>query len=102
MNRSGEGHRRPRRVFIEDVEHDPASQRPAAAALPIAGEMVSGAVEDRRDLGIGQRIDGEQIHEQQAYSGPGRFASASIAPWRIWAAARESTFSARLARLTSA
>src|SRR4051794_40660689 len=65
-------------------------------------EPMVGAVQDRRDLAVAERIDGEQVHERRAYCGAVRLARASIAPWRMCAAASASTFSARLARLTSA
>ena len=38
--------------------------RPAAA---IASEEGSGAVEDRRDLAVAQRVDGKDVHERFAY-----------------------------------
>src|SRR5690349_8589915 len=99
MRGGRERHRRTGRVLVEDVEDDPALQRVTEAAFPIRSEMTLRAVEDRGDLRVSQRIDGEEIHERVAYCGSGRFASASIAPWRMCAAASASTFSARLARL---
>src|SRR5205085_4979252 len=71
-----------------------------AAAIGI--EESIRAVQNAGDLLVGQRIDGKQVHEGAAYCGACRLASASIAPCRICAAARASTFSARFARLTSA
>ena len=80
MRGSGERHRSPRRILVEEIEDDPPPQRLARAAFPIVGKEASCPIEQRRDLGVGQRIDGEQVHEQTAYCGPGRLASASIAP----------------------
>src|SRR5207248_9259964 len=68
----------------------------------VLGEPVAGTVKDGGDLVVTQRIDGKKVHERGAYCGGGRLASASIAPCRMCAAASASTFSARLARLTSA
>src|SRR5438309_8095701 len=98
----GERHRRPRRVLIKDVEDDLALERVVRMSSAVLGEPMAGAIENGRDLVIAQRIDGEKIHERCAYCGGGRLTSASIAPCRICAAASASTFSARLARLTSA
>src|SRR6266550_3263144 len=102
MGRGRERHRGARRIFIEDVEHDLAGQALARAAAAVLGKEMLGPVEDARDPGVVQRIDGEKVHEHAAYCGPERLASASIAPWRMCAAASASIFSARLARLTSA
>src|SRR3954447_2587997 len=97
-----ERHRRPRRILVEDVEDDLARERIVRMPGAVLGEPMGGAVEDGCDLVVGQRIDGEKVHERCAYCGGGRLTSASIAPCKICAAASESTFSARLARLTSA
>src|SRR3954449_7357510 len=97
-----ERHRRPCRILVEDVEDDLARERIIRMAGAVLVEPIAGAVEDGSDLVIGQRIDGEKVHERCAYCGGGRLTSASIAPCRICAAASASTFSARLARLTSA
>src|SRR5438067_4815791 len=99
---SRERHRRPRRVLIEQVEDDLALERLVRMSGAVLGEPMAGAVENGGDLVIGQRIDGEKVHERCAYCGGGRLTSASIAPWRMCAAASASTFSARFARLTSA
>src|SRR5206468_12647012 len=90
------------RILVEDVEDDPALEVVARMAGAVLGEPMVGAVEDSRHLVVGQRIDREQVHKRCAYCGGGRLASASIAPWRMCAAASASTFSARFARLTSA
>src|SRR6476661_1365372 len=95
-------HRRPCRIFIEDVEDDLALEQAVRMAGAVLAEPMTGAIEDGRNLLIGQRIDGKKVHERCAYCGGARLASASIAPCRMWAAASASTFSARLARLTSA
>ena len=99
---SRERHRGARRVFVEDVEDDAPVQPLARSAAPISREIELGAIEDVRDLGVAQRVDRKDVHERLAYCGAERLASASIAPWRMCAAASASTFSARLARLTSA
>src|SRR4051794_14240190 len=99
---SGERHRRPRRILIEYVEDDLAPERVVRMSRAVLGEPVAGAIENGRDLVVAQRIDGEKVHERCAYCGGGRLTSAWIAPCRICAAASASTFSARLARLTSA
>src|SRR3954447_18537600 len=99
---SSEGHRGASRILIENVEDDPALQRLVRGLSPVIGKVAIGSVEDFRELLIGQRINRKEVHKRLAYCGPGRLASASMAPCRIWAAARASTFSARLARLRSA
>src|SRR5438309_1844635 len=97
-----ERHRRPRRILLKDVEDDLAFERVVRMSGAVLGEPKAGAIENGCDLVVGQRIDGEKVHERCAYCGGGRLASASIVPCRICAAASASTFSARLARLTSA
>src|SRR4051794_17707267 len=97
MGRGRERHRRSRRILIEQMEDDLAAERLARTPGAVLGEEMAGPVEDDRDLAVVQRIDGDEVHERVAYCGGGRLASASIAPWRMCAAARASTFSARLA-----
>ena len=38
----------------------------------VLGEPMAGAIEDGRDLVVGQRIDGEKVHERCAYCGGGK------------------------------
>src|SRR4051794_17269777 len=102
MHGRGEGHRGAGRIFVEQVEHQLAGQPVGGVAGAIFAKPMLRSLKDRRDLVVAERIDGEQVHELRVYYGAERLASASIAPWRIWAAASASTFSARLARLTSA
>src|SRR5438270_13412773 len=99
---SGERHRGSRRILVEQVEDDLALERVVRMSGAVLGEPMARAIENGGDLVIGQRIDGEKVHERCAYCGGGRLTSASIAPCRMCAAASASTFSARLARLTSA
>src|SRR6185369_10239270 len=82
-----ERHRGASRIFIEQVEDDLAGKLAAGLASAVGSEEQLRPVQDRRDLVVAQRIDGNQVHELCAYCGPGRLTSASIAPWRMWAAA---------------
>ena len=75
-----ERHRGARRVLIKDVEDDPSGKRLNRTPLAVGREISLTAIENRVDLRVGQRIDGEKIHERVAYCGGGRLASASIAP----------------------